>query len=774
MRSAFGAVRGSELSWHPQASKAARVANVREESTPWVRVGRRLGLAKPIGGPLRTSTSEGSAYDCVCRERTLWRHGAPFFRGLAIPCAKFDVPEFPDPKDKGQPALLRLLLGLILLAGLEAGHVPSAHWLAQPGVLLTSWLLAFVYALVVLLPIWGFFVHYEWVADVRGSHMRLVAVLWVPGLCFLALAQEPALAVYPLMWLLYAGFGIYLWLALWVSMEAAALPRRWLVPARLVARYGSLIACGLLYFLNYRLYVQEYPGLHLSVTMLVYALFALGTQGVRLPGHLRTRMALGLGVLLLVTGLSSASGDNWARSQRAFEAYSILGQSTVLYSDALDLEGADDSESLDSPNGQASEFALPIDDAWQVFLGHAGLPALPDDFSLERYNVLLITVEAMRFDQTSMGRPQLDLTPRLAAFAASPGVASFTRAYAPSSGTLQSMSAVMTMSYPTSAPLSLRKKSWTGRLRDEAKTVAEAFSKAGYGTFMASHDYRHAFSSFLLGLSQGFGTRSFAVCESETVDPDSQVLNDARAHLQRFSDDQRPFFGWVFFAGPHSDYFAHYEDMPAGEDLDLYRQELRFVDEKIGELLNFVEHSPSGAKTIVIITGDHGEEFEEHGGKRHKNTVYEESVHVPLVIRVPGSKGGVYTDPSSTLYVFPWLLERASDDLRKAASRRVADTLAPMMKATNGAVIVESLGRKRMQTALIYEERKLIYRFLPDLIEYYDLDNDPGEQSDLAPSSPFDLEARSAALTRYRKLRRANKQFTLERKKKKKHKKKAE
>ena len=68
----------------------------------------------------------------------------------------------------------------------------------------------------------------------------------------------------------------------------------------------------------------------------------------------------------------------------------------------------------------------------------SNLPILPDSFKLDDYNILLITVEAFRVDETSFKKPKLNLTPRLLEYAKNDAYW-FTRAYVGSSYTLQSM-----------------------------------------------------------------------------------------------------------------------------------------------------------------------------------------------------------------------------------------------------------------------------------------------------------------------------------------------
>ena len=72
------------------------------------------------------------------------------------------------------------------------------------------------------------------------------------------------------------------------------------------------------------------------------------------------------------------------------------------------------------------------------------------------------------------------------------------------------------------------------------------------------------------------------------------------------------------------------------EPMDRYDGEIRFTDEAIGRLLDQLEELELADDTIVVLFADHGEEFRDHGGLHHGDTLYAEQLHVPLAIRVPG------------------------------------------------------------------------------------------------------------------------------------------
>ena len=102
---------------------------------------------------------------------------------------------------------------------------------------------------------------------------------------------------------------------------------------------------------------------------------------------------------------------------------------------------------------------------------------------------------------------------------------------------------------------------------------------------------------------------------------------------------------WTHFFEPHSRYMEH-DEFPVHDGglkglEEKYDGEVSFADKYIGEVLDALDKSGQAKDTAVVIFSDHGEAFGEHrfGGERmyfHGQTLYDELLRVPLMIRVPG------------------------------------------------------------------------------------------------------------------------------------------
>src|SRR5207244_715694 len=85
--------------------------------------------------------------------------------------------------------------------------------------------------------------------------------------------------------------------------------------------------------------------------------------------------------------------------------------------------------------------------------------------------------------------------------------------------------------------------------------------------------------------------------------------------------------------------------------------EVAFVDYYFGRLLALLDEPPFVAHTAVVLTSDHGEAFGEHGLYRHGFEVWEELVHVPLVVHIPGVAAGHVATRRSAVDLVPTLLD---------------------------------------------------------------------------------------------------------------------
>jgi arylsulfatase A-like enzyme len=93
--------------------------------------------------------------------------------------------------------------------------------------------------------------------------------------------------------------------------------------------------------------------------------------------------------------------------------------------------------------------------------------------------------------------------------------------------------------------------------------------------------------------------------------------------------------------------------------VDLYDAEILYTDAKLGELLAELDRRGLLDRTLVVLLADHGEELLERGGIGHGTSLYEELLHVPLILRLPGGSPEPHriAAPVSTVDLLPTLAE---------------------------------------------------------------------------------------------------------------------
>ena len=274
------------------------------------------------------------------------------------------------------------------------------------------------------------------------------------------------------------------------------------------------------------------------------------------------------------------------------------------------------------------------------------------------YNVILVTVDTLRADRLGCyGFPGIR-TPVIDALAAE-GVR-FARCIAQTPLTLPSHASIMSGTHP-----------FHHGVRDNGgfvvppalKTMAECFQESGYetGAFVGAYVLDAKW-----GLNQGFGTYfdSFDLSRFEKISlasvqrPADQVLDQALPWLEKTKD--RPFFSWIHLYDPHTPY-----EPPAPYDAQYPKQpylgEIAFTDAQLGRLTAFLETSGLKEKTFLVFASDHGESLGAHQEGTHGFFVYQEAVHVPLIVVTPFPKlRGIVSDRVVSLVdIMPTVLDMA-------------------------------------------------------------------------------------------------------------------
>lgn len=354
----------------------------------------------------------------------------------------------------------------------------------------------------------------------------------------------------------------------------------------------------------------------------------------------------------------------------------------------------------------------------------------------DRTNLLLITMDTTRADHLGCYGYDAARTPALDELARS-GV-KFNRFFSNVPLTLPSHTTMMTGLYP---PEHGCRVNGEHKLGEDITTLSEVFAKNGYrtGAFVAAFVLDSKF-----GLDRGFDTyNDYDVPTSNDIYDDNIMYSYRRADrvadaALKWLDEQsgEPFFCWVHFFDPHHPYYFH----PApGKDLtDSYDQEIAFMDTQINRLLGFLQSRGIDKNTTVIALGDHGEGLGDHGEDEHGLLLYNPVTRVPLIIST--HKDSISTDRIdidsllSTVDLFPTILEIFDWEPPPGISgNSFAGTLDGNLPV-GGEVYLETefpfteYGWSPL-VGLISGNWKYISAPREEL---YDLENDPGEMTNLA------------------------------------------
>lgn len=173
--------------------------------------------------------------------------------------------------------------------------------------------------------------------------------------------------------------------------------------------------------------------------------------------------------------------------------------------------------------------------------------------------------------------------------------------------------------------------------------------------------------------------------------------------------------------------------------LKLYDAEIRAWDDALADLLRGLDELGVRRSTVIVVTSDHGEEFQEHGRLKHGSHLYEESVHVPLIIAGPGIPVGRRREQVQGIDLFPTVAALLGIEVPSyLPGRNVLPGPGPERRAlieTRDGISPD--GKAIAVVALRTSGWKLIESPALPRIELYDLARDPGEHKDLYGKVPI-------------------------------------
>lgn len=404
----------------------------------------------------------------------------------------------------------------------------------------------------------------------------------------------------------------------------------------------------------------------------------------------------------------------------------------------------------------------------------------------DKPNAILILIDTLRADHLSSYGYERQTSPNIDRMAKE-GVL-FWNAVAPAPWTKPSTASLLTSLYPSVHGAQYGQSI----LPDSVATLAEVVKSAGYTTagFVANPQVKAIFN-----FNQGFDFYDDSIVEDKiyynilrsrdlekkiirslfkvklnwTDNNNAEMINRKVIPWLKHNKDAN-FFLYLHYIDPHEPYSppgpfnTKYSDSKMNENernIALYDGEIAYTDKHIGEISQTLEELNISNKTLVILISDHGEEFYEHGGTGHGQSLYEELIRVPIIMKYPSflPADNIETDRVGIIDIMPTILEIldvSSDNHMEGVSLlSLINKNGPVDR--NDYIFGETYLGRFTGKAVSYKNWKYIYTESSELRdisklgpeELYNLDIDPNELNNIINQKPEIVQTLRTKLSFY-------------------------
>jgi arylsulfatase A-like enzyme len=390
-------------------------------------------------------------------------------------------------------------------------------------------------------------------------------------------------------------------------------------------------------------------------------------------------------------------------------------------------------------------------------------PVRPED----PMHVVLVTIDTLRADRVGAYGYRRDTTPTIDRLAAEGAL--FERAYSSSPVTDRSLPTMLGGLYPSMYTEALDYEAH--ELADRRVLFPERLQAAGWRTVVVSS------TEIILrdNLDQGIDDLDLrSVMEKDASTVSTRALEKLLAHADR--EPRTPLFLWVHYYDPHGPYepprtYRHWDDggrATAENRSARYDAEVAYVDDEMSRIVSMLKRLEMWDHTLFVVTSDHGEEFMDHGGWYHAEELYDESVRVPLIVRLPGGTPGGrrIAETVGLVDLMPTLLELVDIPAPGGIEGR---SQAAAIRGTGPAdahpVFLEQWKHKTdivQKIGVVDGRHKMILDLENQLFELYDVAEDPRERVNRYADDPETASRLRGILLDYWAMVRAAKQLAPE------------
>ncbi len=530
---------------------------------------------------------------------------------------------------------------------------------------------------------------------------------------------------------------------------------------RAIAVLGLAGVIGIVVWVERHLLGTGYPGAHVGATLALIVIAGCTVRVLATPvvsPYLAAALAAGA---IGTAAAASMGGLQDPQQRRVLATYGDQGRDLVrLYRQLVDRDhdgsspilGGGDCDDHD-PDRHPGAADRPADGIDQDCDGNDAAPpppaaAAPKPVDLASWratsavqdalartkgmNVLLITVDALRFDMIGPDVADRAEFPELVKLLGES--VWFTRAIAPASGTDISLGTLLTgrhdpyQSIETTLPEAMQalgRRTYSALPVEVTRYVGEVLPARGIDRARSVHT--------------DWGTNDIGdhVSSAATTLEGVRALDDA---------GERPSFVWLHYFDVHE---HHQIDVPksllkgvhdeTSRKRHAYRALLLAIDHEIGRVRAELATRNLADRTIIVFASDHGESLGEDPRllETHGKVAYHALIRIPLAFHIPGVTPGQRTDAVSIVDIAPTLLSLlgAPDAIKPVDGLDLVPALldAPAaLRSANRALV----SHEELQWSVVEWPYQLLVRPAEDLAELYDIEKDPAEREDLAARMP--------------------------------------
>ncbi len=215
----------------------------------------------------------------------------------------------------------------------------------------------------------------------------------------------------------------------------------------------------------------------------------------------------------------------------------------------------------------------------------------------------------------------------------------------------------------------------------------------------------------------------------------------------------KKFFMFLHYMEPHEPYFTYpytgdfvsipnnYNDKILKKCSDAYKGEIRYADKSLGVLFDYLKEEGIYDSTLIVLTADHGEAFYDHKNWGHGQSLYDELIHIPLIIKLPFSqrKGSIDSSLAQNIDIAPTIINyiggKTPDNWEGRdlfSQKKIKWSIAEL--TYNGLYWYSMHSIKDKLYMAMKDDNSIAF------LQYYNIANDPGETINLAQDAEYSGE----------------------------------